>query len=110
MSLANRARQTRQDAQQKDTFANKPDAWIGAVVNGANVITGTLGPAWVWVTPNKGDTLGPPYQALNRNISPVWQTPVKIGVNSQGQPYVIDVADSQIDAFMSGTMGGAYQS
>lgn len=107
MSYLMRFKQQRQQALQTDTNANKPDASVGAVVNGANVIMGTLGPAWIWVTPQKGDQLGPPYQALNRTISAVWNTPVKLGVNSQGQPYIVDVADSQIDPFMSGTMGGS---
>ena len=100
-------RQWRQNVLQTDTNANKPDATIGAVINGANVITGTLGPAWVWVTPQKGDNLGPSYQAINRSMSPTFGTPVRIGVNSQGQPEILGVSNNQIDPYMSGSMGGS---
>lgn len=110
MSLINRIRQNRENALQKDTYSNKPDAWVGAVVDGKNQILAPNGPAWVWVTTNKGDQRGPALQVINRTISPVWDLPVMLGVNKMGQPYIIDVAESQVDPFTSGSSGGSSNS
>src|SRR5258708_6758538 len=107
MSLSNRLRLARENAHDRDQYASKPDAWIGAVVDGANEILAPNGPAWVWVTINKGDQRGPAEQVINRSISPVWNLPVMLGVNKMGHPYIIDVAESQIDPFSSGSSGGS---
>jgi len=110
MTYMGRMRQARQQALQVDTNANKPSVRIGAVINGNNVVQGSQGPAWVWVSYFKGIERGTPQQVLNRTISPVWDCPVTLGINSQGQPYIIDVDEGLIDAFLSGSSGGSLQS
>ena len=110
MSFANRLKQARQNAQTRDTFANKPDGWIGAVINGVNTILVPGNPNQVYVTLNKGDQRGGYRACINRSVSPVWNLPVMLGSNSQGFPVIVDIAESQIDAFTSGTMGGSSNS
>src|SRR5690349_488245 len=107
MSLSNRIDQARQKAHQRDKFANAPDAWVGAVIDGNNQIQAPNGPAWVYITHNKGGERGSFEQVLNRVVSPVWNLPVMLGVNKMGQPCITDIAESQIDAFTSGSSGGS---
>lgn len=110
MSFLNRLQSQRKDTHQRDVYANKPDAWVGAVVNGSNQILAPNGPAWIWATINKGDQRGPALQVINRTISPVFDLPIMLGVNKMGQPYVMDVADSQVDPYSSGNSGGSSNS
>lgn len=107
MSFFTRMLQRRQNALQTDTNANKPDAYVGANVEGVYTILGSNGPAWIWVTLDKGGPFGPPKQVINRNVSPMPDLPVKLGVNSMGQPYAMDIAEGAIDAYMSGNSGGS---
>lgn len=107
MSLINQFRQAREKAHKQDKYADAPDAWVGAVIDGQNAILAPNGPAWIWVTTAKGQDRGPALQVICRDVRPVWNLPVMLGVNKMGQPYIADIAESQIDAFTSGSSGGS---